>query len=113
MRYVLLAVGDESPWAEAGPAEREEVYARWGRFDEMLAAGNAGRGGNELASSGTATTVRKAGGKVIVTDGPYAEAVEQIGGYITIEAATMEEAVAFAEACPSDVVEIRPVPDRG
>ncbi|GAA3155046.1 YciI family protein [Planomonospora alba] len=113
MRYVLLAVGDESRWAEAGPAEREEIYARWGRFEGMLAARDAGRGGEELAHSTTATTVRKAGGEVIVTDGPYAEAVEQIGGYITVEAASMAEAIEFAEACPSDVVEIRPVPERG
>ncbi|GGS76411.1 hypothetical protein GCM10010156_38990 [Planobispora rosea] len=113
MRYVLLAVGDEKPWAEAGPAEREEIYARWGRFEELLTARDAGRGGNELAPSGTATTVRKTGGKAVVTDGPYAEAVEQIGGYVTIEAASMDEAIEFAEACPSEIVEIRPVPDQG
>ncbi|GIH80558.1 YciI family protein [Planobispora longispora] len=113
MRYVLLPVRDDSPGAEPGPAEREEIIARWGRFNEMLAARGAGRGGHELASSGIATTVRKTAGEVVVTDGPYAEAVEQIGGYVTIEAASMDEAIEFAEACPSAVVEIRPVPDRG
>lgn len=109
MKYVLLAVGDERPWAAAGPEERRAVYERWGAFERALDERAAGRGGHELAHSSTATTIRKSGGQVVVTDGPYAETVEQISGYLVIEAAGMEEAVELATLMPSDV-EIRPVP---
>ncbi|GAA0935335.1 YciI family protein [Nonomuraea longicatena] len=103
MKYLLLAVGDERPWAEAGPQERHALYAEWGRFEAMLAERRAHHGGFELAPSPTATTVRKHGGQVLITDGPYAETVEQISGYVVVEAASMEEAVELAGQMPSDV----------
>ncbi|GII03341.1 YciI family protein [Planobispora takensis] len=109
MKYVLLAVGDEKVWEQAGPAEREAVFAGWERFDRLLKSRNADRGGEELASSATATTVRKDGDQVIITDGPYAEATEQIGGFVIVEARDLDEAIEFAKACPSGTVEIRPV----
>ncbi|WP_188193661.1 YciI family protein [Nonomuraea sp. SYSU D8015] len=110
MKYVLFAVGDERPWAEAGPEERERVYAQWGAFERMLHERGAHLGGNELAHSSTATTIRKDGGRILVTDGPYAETVEQISGYVLVEAGSLEEAIELATAMPSDEVEIRPVP---
>ncbi|MEU7003364.1 YciI family protein [Nonomuraea sp. NPDC046570] len=108
MRYVLLVVGDERPWAEAGPEERKAVYDRWGAYDRFLTERGAGRGGHELAPSSTATTIRKDGDRILVTDGPYAETVEQISGYLVIEAADLDEAVELATPLPSDV-EIRPI----
>ncbi|MFG1703138.1 YciI family protein [Nonomuraea sp. M3C6] len=109
MKYVLFIVGDESSWAETGPEERKAVYEKWGAYDRFLRERGAALAGNELAHSSTATTVRKDGGRILITDGPYAETVEQISGYVVVEARDLEEAVELATAMPSDV-EIRPVP---
>ncbi|MFI6390218.1 YciI family protein [Nonomuraea sp. NPDC050547] len=106
MKYVLLVVGDERPWSQAGPEERAAVYARWGAYTAMLTERGANLGGNELAHSSTATTVRKNGDQVLITDGPYAETVEQISGYQIVEARDLDEAIELAAAMPSDV-EIR------
>ncbi|GAA2415802.1 YciI family protein [Nonomuraea africana] len=107
MKYLLLVTGDERPWAEAGPQERQDVYAQWGAFTQMLTDRGAHLGGHELAHSSTATTIRKNGDQVLVTDGPYAETVEQISGYVLVEAKDLDEAVELAVAMPSDGVEIR------
>ncbi|MFI6478491.1 YciI family protein [Nonomuraea sp. NPDC050663] len=104
MKYVLLVVGDEKPWQNATQAEREAVYAEWGAYSAMLDERGAARGGNELALSHTATTIRNG----IVTDGPYAETAEQITGYMLVDAKDDAEALEFAKAQPGDV-EIRPV----
>ncbi|WP_084965314.1 YciI family protein [Thermoactinospora rubra] len=112
MKYLLLCVGDEAPWAQAGPQERKAIYEQWGAYTAMLRARGAERGGNELAHSSTATTIRKSGGQVLITDGPYAETVEQISGYVLIEARDLQEALELAKAQPGDV-EIRPVMDTG
>ncbi|GAA1000470.1 YciI family protein [Acrocarpospora macrocephala] len=109
MKYMLLLWGDEKPWAEAGPEERERLYAEHGRFNELLASRDAARGGEELALSSSATTVRKRDGETLLTDGPFAETVEQLGGFYLVEAKDLDEALEFAKACPSDVVEVRPV----
>lgn len=109
MKYVLFVLGDERPWAEAGPEERRRVYAEWGAYEEFLRERGAHLGGSELAHSSTATTIRKDGGRVLVTDGPYAETVEQISGYVVVEAGSLDEAIQLAAAMPSDA-EIRPVP---
>ncbi|WP_431895375.1 YciI family protein [Nonomuraea sp. bgisy101] len=109
MKYLLLVTGDERSWAEAGPEERKAVYEQWGAFTTMLEERGANRGGQELAHSSTATTIRKEGDKVLVTDGPYAETVEQISGYVLVEARDIDEAVELALALPSDGVEIHPV----
>ncbi|NUR86299.1 MAG: YciI family protein [Nonomuraea sp.] len=109
MEYVLLVVGDETPWAQAGPQERQAVYARWGAFEEHLSRRGALLGGQQLAHSSTATTVRRSGGQVLITDGPYAETVEQISGYVRIQAESLAEAMELAARMPSDC-EIRQVP---
>ncbi|MFI6503792.1 YciI family protein [Nonomuraea typhae] len=109
MKYVLLVVGDEQQWAEAGPEERAAVYERWGAYDAFLTGRGAGLGGHELAHSSSATTIRKNGDQVLISDGPYAETVEQISGYMVVEAGSLEEAIELATPMPSDVV-IRGVP---
>ncbi|NRQ36150.1 transcription initiation protein [Nonomuraea sp. NN258] len=109
MKYVLFAIGDERPWAQAGPEERQAVYEKWGAFERLLGRRGAALGGAELAHSSTATTIRKDGGRILVTDGPYAETVEQISGYLMVEAASLADAVELATAMPSGGVEIRPV----
>jgi hypothetical protein len=109
MKYALLIYANEKVWAEATEEERRETYAEHGRFSELLAERNAAIGGAELALTTTATTVRKRGGEVVLTDGPFAETTEQLGGFYLVEAADLAEAIEFAKALPADTVEVRPI----
>jgi len=70
------------------------------------------RGGSELKPIATATTVRVKNGKTTLTDGPYAETKEQLGGYFVIDVPTLDEALAWAAKCPDawhGSVEVRPL----
>ncbi len=109
MQYALLLYGDEKTWEAADDLQRREVYARHERFMKLLQDRDALRGGAELASTSAATTLRRHGEDVSVTDGPFAETAEQIGGFYLIEAADLDEAIALARELPSGTVEIRPL----
>ena len=89
--------------------QKQRLYEQYGEFGKLLAERNAMVDGNELGLSHTATTVRKRDGEALVTDGPFAEVAEQLGGYYVVEAADLDEALEFARALPNDVVEVRPV----
>ena len=109
MEYALLIYGDEKVWGaqdEDASREQKESHAR---FAEMLQARNAMRGGKELALASAATTLRHRGGDVSITDGPFAETTEVLGGFYLIEAADLDAAIAFAREVPEGVVEIRPI----
>jgi hypothetical protein len=76
----------------------------------LLRERDALRGGEELALSASATTLRKPGdGEELVTDGPYAETTEQLGGFYLVEAPDLDAALELARALPADVVEVRPL----
>jgi hypothetical protein len=112
MQYALLIYQDaafEQEWANATDEEKAKLYAEYTAYNEMLQSRGAMVGGNELAVSQTASTVRKRNGKPIVTDGPFAEVTEQLGGYYIVEARDLDEALEFAKELPADVVEVRPV----
>ncbi|MEV0644457.1 YciI family protein [Phytomonospora sp. NPDC050363] len=112
MKYALLIYDNEKNWALADDAARTEAYAQHGRFTAMLEERGAVRGGEELAPTDAATTVRDdGGGEFILTDGPYAETSEQLGGFYLVEAADLDEAIEYAKALPGAVVEVRPVVD--
>ncbi len=113
MKYALLLYGDEQVWANATPQEREQAYAEHGEFARMLSERGAVRGGEELAASTTATTVRKQNGDLKLVDGPFAETTEQLAGFYLVEADDIDAALELAKALPSDIVEVRPcVPRR-
>ena len=83
--YVVLLPGDETRWAAADPATREAVYARHGEFMTLLPErGHTLLGGAELAHSAGAKVVHGERGAVTVTDGPYAETVEQLTGFYLV-----------------------------
>jgi hypothetical protein len=109
MQYALLIYGDEKVWAARDERELKENHERHGRFMALLRSRDARLGGEELARSATATTIRHDGDQVSVTDGPYAETAEQLGGFYLIEAADLDEAIELAEQLPEGIVEIRPV----
>lgn len=111
MKYMMLIANDEEEEAAQDRAERAEIYERirawWG---EHAAAGRMIEG-FELQPSSTATTVRVGtNGTSTVTDGPYMEAKEIVGGYGILEVADLDEALAVASTWPGKAtIEIRPV----
>ena len=109
MQYALLIYGDEKVWAARDERELQENHERHSRYAALLRSRNAQLGGQELARSAAATTLRHDGDQVSVTDGPYAETAEQLGGFYLIEAADLDEAIELARALPEGIVEIRPV----
>jgi hypothetical protein len=114
MRYVILIYGQETWMDGLSEEERAAHMARWGEYDEALRAAGIAVAGEALDRPATARTLRGRGGKPVVTDGPFAETREQLGGFIEIEAASMEEAVEWAARCPvlaHGTAEVRPVVD--
>ena len=109
MRYLLLIYGNEKAWESRSEREQQENHERHARFMAMLRDRKANLGGEALEPASTATTVRNRGDGVGITDGPYAETAEQIGGFYLIEAADLDEAVAIARQIPEPIVEVRAV----
>jgi len=109
MRYMLLIYADEEALSDT---EREQCYDESTQLaHEMKCAGQYLEAA-PLYPTSTATSVRVREGKRLVTDGPFAETREQLGGYFLIEAADLDEAIAAAERIPMarrGTVEVRPV----
>lgn len=109
-QYLLLVHDDEALSGAAGP----EALERYDRAHQAFNAEHAAvvRGGEALEPSGTATSIRPdAAGGFVVTDGPFAETKEALAGYIVIEAADLDQAIAIAKQVPMTFggVEVRPV----
>jgi hypothetical protein len=112
MQYLMLIYHDEGRWDALTEAEREKVYAGFRALREELQTGGKFIGGNQLQPTSTATTVRVRNGKTGVTDGPFAETKEQLGGYFLVEAKDLDDALAIAARIPSAAtgsIEVRPV----
>jgi len=112
MQYVLLIYGNEAHWGTLSAAERDGVMKEYTEFTNNIAKSGHLRGGNELRPTSKATTVRVRGKKRSVTDGPFAETKEQLGGYYLIEAKDLDEALSIAERIPSvrwGAIEVRPI----
>lgn len=116
MQYILLIYANEK-WNEAlSQAERRAFFAEYGEFTKGIVASGNFRAGDPLKASSEATTVRVRDGKRQVTDGPFAETREQLGGYYVIEAADLDEAIAIAARVPSariGSIEVRPILSMG
>jgi len=96
MKYMLLTHLDEKAWLSLSEAERQENMAEPMRYVQQLIANGKFLGGAPLDPSSAASTVRWRDGKPLVTDGPFAETREQVGGYTLIDAKDREEAIAIA-----------------
>lgn len=111
-QYLILIYGNEEAWAAADKAEIDAVMAAHMRFSEQIGElGATILGGAELQPTVAATSIRGD----IVTDGPFVETKEGLGGYYLIEARDLDHALAVAKLCPADHggVEVRPlVPHR-
>lgn len=108
--YLVLLYGDESIWENATPEEREAAFAAHGRFsDACTEGGHEITGGAELASSRTARTVRRTTEGTSLTDGPFAETVEQIGGFYLVRTDDVDALAALVATHLSDTAELRPM----
>ena len=112
MKYMLLIYHDEQSWNGVSEAERQEIYTEFRKLRSELQARGRFVTGSQLQPVTTATTVRVRDGKELVTDGPFAETHEQLGGYFLIEAENLDEATSIAARIPSartGTIEVRPL----
>jgi hypothetical protein len=111
VKYLLTIYFDES-WAKRPLAERQQIFAEQTALAEELRGRGQYLGGHPLHPASTATTVRVRAGKRLLTDGPFAETREQLGGYMLVDVAHLDEAIAIAAASAVarvGSVEVRPV----
>ena len=114
MKYMLALIGDESRWEDRTPEEMAEAMKQWDAFTQEAIDAGVHLGGEGLQSSATATTVRiQESGEQIVSDGPFAETKEQLGGYYLLDCKDLDDALAWAKRVPwpGGSVEVRPVMD--
>ena len=107
-QYLILLYEDESFYAQASPDVLDGVMQAHNRFAEQVTGlGAKILGGNALQPTSTATTIRDD----VVTDGPFIESKEALGGYYLIEANDLDQALAVAKLCPANAggVEVRPI----
>lgn len=112
MKYMLLIYHDEQSWDAISEAERQQIYGDFRKLREELLQSGRFVTGSQLQPITTATTVRVRDGKELVTDGPFAETHEQLGGYFLIEAENLDEATSIAARIPSaktGTIEVRPL----
>lgn len=115
MKYLLLIYDDEKGWTKLTEKQQQEGMALYMKFTQDLKDSGHWVASHQLQPIATATTVRERDGKRLVTDGPYAETREQLGGFYLIEAKNLDEALSIAARVPSakwGAVEVRPVVER-
>ena len=112
MEYMLLIYNSEADGKKLSEATHQEIFQEYMTFTQDLTKAGKNKGGAPLEQTATATTVRVRNGKTVVTDGPFAETKEQLGGYYLVEAKDLDEAIGIAARIPSarfGSVEVRPV----
>ena len=112
MKYLLLICDDEKAWGSRQESERQQIYAEYRQLREQLQKTGQFLGGSQLQPTTSATSVRVRDGKRLVTDGPFAETREQLGGYFLVDAKDLDEAIALAARIPSartGTIEVRPL----
>ena len=114
MKYMLVLFGDESRWAERTPEQIAASMKQWDAFTQEVIDAGVHVGGEGLQPSATATTVGiQESGEPIVSDGPFAETKEQLGGYYLLDCEDLDDAIGWAKKIPmpGGTVEVRPVMD--
>ena len=112
MQYICLIYGDEQSSQGMDDEDRNQVMADYMAFTESIGKSGNLVAGDALQPTTTATTVRVRNGETLVTDGPFAETKEQLGGYYVIDAKDADEALAIAARIPGaqhGSIEVRPV----
>jgi hypothetical protein len=112
MQYLLLIYQNEAELAQGNAAGRTEMMEEYRSFTQSIIQSGHFKAGDALQPSSTATTVRVRQGKLLPTDGPFAETREQLAGYYLVDAKTLDEAIAMAARIPgarTGSIEIRPI----
>jgi len=113
VRYLLLCCFDEKQWEAIPESRRAAIMREYGALMESLDKNGRRLAGAKLQPTSAAATLRVRDGKLVVTDGPYAETKEQLGGYHLIECSDFDEAVAIAQRIPTlpfgGTIEVRPL----
>jgi hypothetical protein len=112
MRYLLLIYGDEQALAEVPEEVQREQMSRWYAYTDWLVEQGWMKAGEALQGTTEATTVSTATGERFVTDGPFAETKEQLGGFYEIDVPNLDDAIEAAARCPGSAngrIEIRPI----
>ena len=109
MKYMLMFISDDSNW-DPSKLETQEAYQRVAEWFDLHSKSGKITGGEELKGTTTATTVRQRNGKITVTDGPFSESKESIGGYALVDVKDLDEAIVMAKTWPVlSTIEIRPL----
>jgi hypothetical protein len=114
MKFLAIIYNDESSFADATPEQIGELFAAHGAFGEAATKAGVYVGGEGLQPTATATTVRVRDGERLLTDGPYAETKEQIGGYYLLDCKDLDDALNWAAQIPeakTGAIEVRPIMD--
>src|ERR1700754_3773844 len=112
MQYLLMIYRSEAELFKMNDTDRQKLTAEYGTFTESIIKSGHFKAGDGLQPSTTATTVRVRDGKVLTTDGPFAETREQLGGYYLVEAKDLDTAIGLAARIPGardGSIEVRPV----
>jgi hypothetical protein len=113
MQYLLMCCFEESRWEKLPEAERSRIMSAYGALVGELRESGRLLAGAKLAPCASAVSVRERNGRPVITDGPFAETKEQLGGYHLVECRDREEAVAIAMRIPTlaagGTVEVRPI----
>ena len=112
MQYMLLIYGDEQGWGSMSDEERNAVYGDYLAFTTAIRESGAFVDGAPLQPTSTATCVQVRSGEQLVTDGPFAETKEQLGGFYLVEAENVDAAIEIAARIPGaryGTIEVRPV----
>ena len=111
MKYILLIHGNEDRWEQLPAADRAAQYARYGELNQQMVDGGHHVAGDELGPAAGGKLVRVRDGETSVTDGPFAETKEQLGGYFVVEC-DLDTALAYAAKIPAaegGTIEVRPL----
>jgi hypothetical protein len=112
MKVLLTVYGDESEFEDASPEQMRQAMVDWDEYDKAAREAGVLIVCDGLEGSHTATTLRKRDGQRQVTDGPFIETKEQLGGVVMLDVVDLDEAIKWAERLPwTGPVEIRPVMD--
>jgi hypothetical protein len=112
VRYILLIYGEEARWASLSQEQQQAEFAAYASFTQDLVDRGMMRAGEALEDSSKATTVRVRDGERLVTDGPFVETKEQVGGFYLIECESLDEAIDAAAKIPAargGAIEVRPI----
>ena len=113
-QYMLMFVGDDDEWAARTGDQLKSAYTAIGKWWDDLEKKGVIKGGAELDHRNTATTVRRVNGAMTVSEGPFLQSKEHVGGWAMIAVPDLDAAIAIAKSWPgmSTTVEVRPIVER-